>query len=127
MAHFARLDNNNNVVHIHVVDNENLLDENGVEQESVGIAYLQQVHGVNHNWKQCSYNGSFRGRYPGVGYTYDEANNVFLAPKPYPSWVLDSNFDWQAPVAVPSFDIDTQYASWNEDNQTWDIITVEAE
>ena len=122
MAHFARLDSNNNVVHIHVVDNENLLDENGVEQEAIGINYLASVHGGLHNWVQCSYNGSFRARYPGIGYTYDTVNNVFLTPKQYPSWVLDSNYDWQAPVAIPSYDTDTQYAFWNEDNQVWDIL-----
>jgi hypothetical protein len=127
MAHFARLDNNNNVVHIHVVDNENLLDENGVEQESVGIAYLQQVHGVSHNWKQCSYNGRIRKSYPGVGWKYDDVNDIFIAPQPFSSWTLDANFDWQAPIAIPSFNVDTEYVSWNEENQAWDILNIPTE
>jgi hypothetical protein len=127
MAHFARLDHNNNVVHVHVVDNENLLDENGVEQESVGIAYLQGVHGVNHNWKQCSYNGTIRKHYPGVGWKYDDANDVFIAPQPFQSWTLDSNFNWQCPVATPSFDVDTQFVRWNEENQQWDILSIPTE
>ena len=80
MAHFAWLDDNNIVYRVSVVDNHNLLDENGNESEAVGIAYLTSVHGAGKIWKQTSYNGNFRGQYAGVGMIYDAVNDVFVAP-----------------------------------------------
>ena len=67
MAHFAWLDTNNTVTQVSVVDNVNLIDENGAESEAVGIAYLTSVHGAGKVWKQTSYNGNFRGKYAGIG------------------------------------------------------------
>lgn len=80
MAHFAWLDDKNVVIGVSVVDNANLLDENGNESEAVGIAYLTQVHGAGKTWKQTSYNANFRAKYAGIGYTYDPVNDVFVAP-----------------------------------------------
>ena len=80
MAHFAWLDANNIVTAVSVVDNVNLLDENGNESEAVGIAYLTSVHGEGKVWKQTSYNGNMRGRYAGIGYTYDADLDEFVAP-----------------------------------------------
>jgi hypothetical protein len=80
MAHFAWLDDNNTVYQVSVVDNVNLLDENGNESEAVGIAYLTQVHGAGKTWKQTSYNGNFRSKYAGIGDIYDAVNDVFVAP-----------------------------------------------
>ena len=126
MAHFARLNENNSVVFVHVVDNINCLDSYGVEQEAIGVEYLKSLHGEG-VWKQTSYNGNFRKQYCGVGYTYDSVNDVFIVPQPFLSWTLDSNFDWQAPVVRPSYDIAIQYALWNENNQVWDILDRPAE
>jgi len=81
VAHFAWLDDNNIVYQVSVVDNANLLDENGDESEAVGIAYLTSVHGAGKTWKQTSYNNNFRGTYAGIGYTYDSVNDVFVAPE----------------------------------------------
>ena len=80
MAHFAWIDNNNIVYQVSVVDNVNLLDENGNESEAVGIAYLTQVHGEGIVWKQTSYNGNFRGKYAGIGDIYDAEADEFVAP-----------------------------------------------
>ena len=80
MAHFAWVNNNNTVYQVSVVDNANLLDENGNESEAVGIAYLTQVHGEGFVWKQTSYNGNFRGTYAGVGYIYDAVTDTFTPP-----------------------------------------------
>ena len=80
MAHFAWVNNNNTVYQVSVVDNHNLLDENGNESEAVGIAYLTQVHGEGFVWKQTSYNNNFRGKYAGIGDIYDAVNDVFVAP-----------------------------------------------
>jgi hypothetical protein len=80
MAHFARVINGT-VVDIHVVANAVITDGKGVEQEKLGREFLAELHGYSPSeLVQCSYNGSFRGVYPGIGYTYDEANDVFVAP-----------------------------------------------
>jgi hypothetical protein len=80
MAHFAWLDANSTVTQVSVVDNVNLLDENGNESEAVGIAYLTSVHGAGKVWKQTSYNGNFRGKYAGLGDTYDADLDEFVTP-----------------------------------------------
>jgi len=80
MAHFAWVNNNNTVYQVSVVDNANLLDENGNESEAVGIAYLTQVHGEGKVWKQTSYNNNFRNKYASIGDIYDAVNDVFVAP-----------------------------------------------
>tara|TARA_Y100000296_G_C5130616_1_gene235343 strand:+ start:670 stop:1035 length:366 start_codon:yes stop_codon:yes gene_type:complete len=117
MAHFARIDKNNIVQSVHVVDNENLLNEHGKEEEVFGIVYLNKVHGVGFTWVQTSYNSNFRKQYAGVGFTYDKTNDVFIAPQPFPSWTLNASFDWQPPTAMPD---DGKFYSWNEDTTTWD-------
>jgi hypothetical protein len=80
MAHFAWLDANSTVTQVSVVDNVNLLDENGDESEAVGIAYLTSVHGEG-VWKQTSYNANFRGKYAGIGDFYDADLDEFVTPE----------------------------------------------
>lgn len=108
MAHFAEINSDNEVVRIVVVHNNELLDENGDEQESLGVTFLHNFYNDNTiNWKQTSFNGTFRQRYAylddgnGPG-TYDAVNDVFIDPKPHASWTLDSNFAWEAPIAYPT-------------------------
>ena len=118
MAHFAKLDADNVVITVNVVDNENLIDENGNENEQVGIEYLESVTGYP-KWKQCSYNGNFRKLYPGAGCTYNEQLDAFLRAKPFPSWVLNpEKADWEAPVALPEGASILDYR-WDEQNQQW--------
>ena len=78
MAHFAELDSNNVVLRVIVVDNKDTSDAHGVEKEYIGAAFCERVLGGT--WKQTSYNGNFRGRYAGIGYTYDAQLDEFLAP-----------------------------------------------
>ena len=78
MAHFAKLDENNNVLRVSVVNNEDIQDSNGDEQESIGISFLQNLHGSDTNWKQTSYNNNFRGMYAEVGGTYDPTHDKFV-------------------------------------------------
>lgn len=80
MAHFAKLDENNQVIHISRVDDVNVQDHEGIEREEIGIAYLQGVHGADTRWVQTSYNHSFRGQYAMIGGSYDPINDVFLLP-----------------------------------------------
>lgn len=116
MAHFAKLDSNNIVTDVIVISNDDLLDENGVEQESLGIKVCKNIFGSKTKWVQTSYTGSFRKQYAGVGAKYDKDNDVFIAPKPFESWILDENFDWQPPIEYPD---DGKPYMWNEDTMSW--------
>jgi hypothetical protein len=121
MAHFAKLDENNLVIDINVVNNENLLDANGVEREEIGIAFLIQWSGGYPYWKQTSYNGNFRKNYAGIGYTYDPVRDAFISPKPYPSWVLDEQTClWQSPIQAPN---DGKMYDWDESTLSWVEVT----
>ena len=119
MAHFAQLDDNNVVINVIVVNDSDTTDDNGVETESVGIAFCQNLLGKDTNWRKTSYNNNIRGNYAGVGYTYDATLDVFIAPKPYASWTLSTaTATWVAPSACPNLSTHT----WDEDNQTWTEI-----
>jgi hypothetical protein len=122
MAHFARIDKNNIVQSVHVIDNENLLNEHGEEEEVFGIAYLNKIHGVGFTWVQTSYNGNLRKNYAGIGFTYDSERDAFIPPQTYDSWTLNENTcQWEPPVEYPDAAKDVSY-DWNEDTQTWDEI-----
>jgi hypothetical protein len=115
MAHFAEIDENNVVQRVIVVANKDTADANGNEVESIGVAFCQRLLGGN--WKQTSYNANFRKNYAGIGFTYDAGIDAFVPPKPYPSWVLNSNTaQWEAPVPMPQ---DGKMYSWDEATQSW--------
>jgi hypothetical protein len=115
MAHFAELDANNVVLRVIVVSNRDTSDANGVEKEHIGAAFCERLFGGT--WKQTSYNGNIRKNYAGIGYTYDATIDAFVPPKPYPSWLLDTNTaQWQAPAPMPT---DGKSYSWDEATQTW--------
>lgn len=80
MAHFAELDANNIVLRVLVVSNDDITDENGQEQEHLGISFMQGLLGPDTRWVQTSYNGNFRGKYAGIGDTYDPVADVFVSP-----------------------------------------------
>jgi len=82
MAHFAELDDNNIVLRVTVVHNDVLKDENGVEQESLGLKHLEHLGG---RWVQTSYNSSFRKNFAGIGFLYDPILDAFIPPKPLPT------------------------------------------
>jgi len=112
MAHFVKLDTNNIVID-GVVVNNNALDANN--EEASGIAFLNNLYGLEENWKQTSYNGNIRKQYAGIGFSYDLINDVFIAPQPFASWSLDQNFDWQPPTPQP----EEGKWTWDEDNLSW--------
>ena len=122
MAHYAFLDANNVVVKVIVGINENETQvDNGTPVGGSTEAWEQFYE--NQPWhsgltcKRTSYNGNIRGRYAGIGYTYDAVNNVFIRPQPYASWTLGDNFDWQPPTPRP----DNLLAwFWNETNLMWE-------
>jgi len=118
MAHFAKLNSDNIVLHIDVVDNNVLLDENNVEQESLGISFLQEIHGWL-DWKQTSYNANFRKNYAGIGYKYDSTRDAFIPPQPFSSWTInETTCQWEAPVTYPTIS-EGYIIQWDEINLRW--------
>jgi hypothetical protein len=109
MAHYAFLDSNNIVTEVIVGKDEDELIEGLSPEEWYG----------NFRGQTCvrtSYNNNIRKQYAGVGYTYNETADVFIAPKPFASWSIDENYDWQAPIDYPA---DGKVYSWDEANQVW--------
>ena len=103
MAHFAKLGSGNIVESVIVVNNEVITDNDGNEQEQLGIDFLNNLYGTNDVWKQTSYNGNIRKNYAGIGFLYDENRDAFMEPQPFDSWTLDEETcRWDAPVAYPS-------------------------
>jgi len=124
MAHFARLDANNIVTEIVVVNNDVIKDSNNTEQENLGVAFCKQLYGADTNWKQTSYNGSFRVRYATIGGYYHETSDAFLnSPQPYPSWTLDLRTHlWMSPVPHPWSTDKKNFAfnyEWDEESLNW--------
>lgn len=106
MSHWAEIDENNIVIRVTVGDN-NDPDE----------GYQWLIDNLGGRWIQTSYNNNFRKRYAGIGFKYDEINDVFISPSPYPSWVLDESFDWVAPTPMP-----TGSWTWDEPSVSWKEI-----
>ena len=144
MAHFAQLDDNNVVTQVIVVSNDDTSDSNGVEVESIGVAFCQKLLGAETNWKQTSYNGNMRGNYAGIGYTYMSnvatlgvgSTDIFINQQPYASWTIDTTSpSWKAPITQPTLTDEeiaaNKYYEWNEsayqgDNtKGWDLKTPE--
>lgn len=127
MAHYALLDENNIVTTVIVGADENL---DGIDWEQ----HYTDLY--NQTCKRTSYNTfgnqhelggtPFRGNYAGKGYIYDSSNDVFIAPQPYASWTLDSNWIWQPPVALPELTEEEinagKYYVWNEETTSWDLV-----
>jgi len=114
MAHFAILDDNNVVLQVVVVANEDTANPEGQEVEQIGVEFLTSLFGPG-NYVQTSYNHSMRKQYAGIGYTYHSGRNRFIQQKPYPSWTLDVDDDWQPPKTRP----DGDNWQWDEENQEW--------
>jgi hypothetical protein len=115
MAHFAKLDEDNKVLAIHVVNND-IIDIDGVESEQAGIDFLTQLH-VHSLWKQTSYNKQFRKNYAIVDGFYDYARDAFIPPKPFNSWVINEDTcNWQAPIEYPN---DGKSYNWSEVTTSW--------
>lgn len=106
MAHFAEIDDNNVVLRVLVVPDL---------EEHRGNEFLSVDLGLGGTWVQTSYNNNIRKQFAGIGYIYDPENDVFIRPKPYESWNLDANFDWQPPTPMP----ETGAWVWSEESMSW--------
>ena len=151
MAHFAKIGMNGKVIGVLTCGNGDMLNADGVEDESVGQQYLER-----HNnwpaqmWIQTSYNTrggkhytngtesadqskAFRGNYAGIGYTWDEDDQIFWPKKPYASWVKNTTTaSWNSPIGdAPALTEEQESQNiagtnkwryvWNEENQSWDL------
>lgn len=115
MANFAELDNNNIVLRVIRVHDNECLDENGQEVEALGVAFCQSLFGGN--WIQTSMSGKIRKRLAGIDFTYHPDRDIFISPKPFPSWILnEETTEWEPPVPHP--DVKISYI-WNEDSLGW--------
>jgi len=120
MAYFAKLGTGNIIETVISINNSVITDSNGVEQEQLGVDFINKLYNTRDVWKQTSYNRTFRKNYAGVGYQYDQTRDAFIAPKPFNSWILNEDTCiWEAPVAYPN---DDNRYTWNETNLTWDIV-----
>lgn len=108
MSHFAQIDENNIVINVVVVPND---------EEHRGQEFLSNDLGLGGRWIQTSYNNNIRNVYAGIGFTYDETRDIFISPKPFPSWVLDTEGYWEAPIPRPT--TPNKDYGWDEENQTW--------
>jgi len=124
MAHFAKIGKGN------IVEKVIVVSDNDAPNEEAGVNFIQNLYQERDLWKQTSYNTiggvhrtggtPFRKNYAGIGFTYDQTRDAFIPPKPYNSWTLnETTCLWEAPVVYPT---DGQEYSWNETNQTWDLI-----
>lgn len=119
MAHFAKLNENSVVVDVNVVSNEVINNLPFPDSEPLGIEFLTALTGYS-NWKQTSYNVSFRKNYAGINFTYDSQRDAFIPPKPYPSWVLNENTcQYESPVPYPN---DGKPYKWDEITLSWKEI-----
>jgi len=150
MAHFAKISENNEVLVVLTLNNVDMHNADGVEDETVGQQYLE-----THNnwpaqmWIQTSYNTfrgthnnggtALRGNYAGIGMTWDEDDQIFWPKKPYASWVKhNASASWKSPIGDAPALTEEQITQntpadentlsthrwhyvWNEENQTWDL------
>ena len=112
MAHFVELDDNNVVIRGIVVNNNELL-VNGVESEQKGIDFCVDHYGGR--WIQTSYNATSRGKFAAISDTYNQDEDIFVAPQPFASWVRNGSY-WQAPIEMPT---DGKHYQWNEMEGAW--------
>jgi hypothetical protein len=113
MAHFAEINESNIVVRVIAVADSDCGGGQYPQSDPIGAEFCNRLLGGV--WKQTSYNNNFRKQYAGVGYRFDAENDRFIQPQPFPSWQLDDNGDWQAPVPYPT---EGNYY-WDELAQSW--------
>ena len=144
MAHFAKISDTSQVLTVHVVNNNDMLNSDGIEDETVGQAYLEKhSNWPAQMWIQTSYNTycgvhnnggtPFRGNYACIGMTWNEDDQIFWPIKPYASWVKhNASASWKSPIgdapaltAEQTSQIEAKthewYYNWNEANTTWDL------
>ena len=130
MAYFAKLNLNNIVETVISINNAVITDSNGIEQEQLGIDFINELYNTNNTWKQTSYNTiggvhllggtPFRKNYAGIGFQYDLQRDAFIPQKPFNSWILnETTCIWESPVVYPT---DGNRYIWNEQTLSWNLL-----
>ena len=114
MAHWAEVDSSNIVIRVLVGDNNDPVGDEG---------YQWLLDNLGGTWIKTSYNSNIRGTYAGIGYSYNSAEDIFITPQPYPSWVRSGSF-WDAPIPMPE---DGKMYSWDEDELSWEELVLPTE
>jgi len=129
MAHFAKLGTGNIIETVISINNYVITDSNVMEQEQLGVDFINKLYKTRDDWKQTSYNNNIRKNFAGIGYSYDQQRDAFIAPKPFNSWILKEDIcRWEAPIPSPSSYTNEQdklvQFRWNENILNWeeDII-----
>jgi hypothetical protein len=109
MSHFAKVENG-------IVTQVIVAEEDFIATGAVGHGWIQTSYNTHGN--QHPEGRPLRGNYAGIGYTYDDVNDVFIAPQPYGNWVLDTaTWLWNPPIAMPA---DEYFYTWNQETTAWD-------
>ena len=145
MAYFAKLGTGNIVEQVISINNSVITDVNGIEQEQLGVDFINKLYNTRDVWKQTSYNTisgvhklngtPFRKNYAGIGFTYDQQRDAFIPPKPYNSWILNEDTcQWQSPIPYPITNTQNKinefgnsqndFYRWNESTLTWDLVEI---
>jgi hypothetical protein len=106
MSHFAEVDENNLVLRVLVGDNNDPAGDEG---------YQWLLDNLGGRWIKTSYNSKIRGTFAGIGFTYNELEDIFITPQPYPSWIREGSF-WNAPTPMPT---DGKFYTWDEETLSW--------
>jgi hypothetical protein len=135
MAYFAKLGTGNIVEQVISINNSIITDDNGVEQEQLGVDFINKLYNTRDVWKQTSYNNNFRKNFAGIGYQYDQTRDAFIAPKPFNSWILNEDTClWESPIPYPITNTQNKINEfgnpqndlyrWNEQTLSWNIVEV---
>ena len=128
MAEFAEINSLNKVIRIVTADDNDVINNGGHQSEEAANYFknIVKLSSPDNKWVESSQTGEFRKNGAIIGGSYDSSNNAFIAPKPYNSWTLDSNYQWQSPITFPTIETitvndvsETLIIRWDEDNQKW--------
>lgn len=116
MAYFAEIDENGIVLRVISISDADAPDPAPENSEPRGQKFIHDVLRLSGQWKQTSYNKNFRKNFAAIGGKYDHDADVFISPKPYESWILDENYDWQPPIPEPE---NPEQWTWDENSVMW--------
>lgn len=122
MAHYARVNSENIVTYVTPVDNDLIIDENGLENDDLALNHLYSTipDSINDRWIKTSYNNNIRYHYAGIGYSYNEQLDAFVRPKPFDSWLFNEEIcDWEAPIPKPEINPENPEYIWDEELLNW--------
>ena len=117
MAHYAWIDSNNIVINVTVGVDENITQQGvGGSSEAWETFYTNAVNQEGVYLKRTSYSAKIRGKYAGIGDSYNAEEDIFVAPQPYPSWTRSGSY-WNPPTPMPT--TAGKFYYWSEDDLSW--------